>query len=707
MRVHRLATALAVALLALVLLPAPAARAQQAPRLEVDELEATLRPGGGLVVRGGVVNPGTAVLADVRVVATLQRRTTSRVDFQRAVDGTPARRRTVGSAEVELGAVAPGQRIPVELIADAADLGLGGVDDDVAGVYPLRLQLVSADGVLDELRTGAVALPEQVGEPVRVAVLVPIDSPLGLLGRGPVEGDPLAGGLGEDPRLPGLAAALAAAPEMPLTVATSGAVLRAAADAATDGFRVRDAAGEVVVPADAPEARRAQALVTDLQNVLARDQTAHVALPYASADLVALVRAGQADAAREAVSDGALSAGEATGVRPVPGVLWPPDGLDEPTLDALAAGLDLVVLDAADLATVAAAAVSPLPAQRLRTPTGAGVTALVADPWLSPLIGGRLPGADGQPVPWPGAGGAALAAQRVVAETAALYFEAPFSGEPRGLLLAPPQLWDAPPDAVTRLLEGIAGAPWLRPVTVPDLAAQVASASDPVGLRYPAEARDRELPVDYLGEVADARDEVASLASVLAEGADPDEPARLVQVAASVHERDRLEHGRALLDAVNDTAQRVFDGISVVDGPPFTLTGAGGSRIPVELRNDGTAPVEVLVGLAAAQQFAVEPLRQQVVLPPGEVARVAFDVRALTPGVTRPIAVVVSDLEGERVLARDDMVVRARTSSVTALALMVGAGAVLGAWWFRDARRRRRERPESSHLSLRTLSGNP
>lgn len=675
---------LAVALLLVVpAVPAAGQTAEGGARLEVDQLSATVRPGGGLAVRGRVVNTGAAPLDDVDVVATLQRRTPTRLDFQQAVDGAVPRRSAVTSATVAVGPIDPGAQAPVEVARTAQELGLGGVDDRLAGVYPLRLQVVAGGEVLDEVRTGVVVLPETVGEPVRTALLVALDNQVALTGTGAVRADPLAGGLAEDARLSRMAAALADGPEVAMTVATSGLVLEAAADA-VDGYQVQDAAGTVVIEPGAPETVRAAELLTDVERVLRRGVVEHVALPYASADLVALVRGGQPDAARHAVGYGVLSVASTSGIRPVPGVLSPPDMLDDATLDALAAGLDLVVMDPANLdaRTPDAAVLSPPPVRRLRTPAGTTVTAAVTDPWLTPLLSSPA---------WP-EDGPAVAAQRVLAESAALYFEAPFASEPRGLLLAPPQRWDPAPGVLAALLDGLAAAPWVRPVTVPDLAAQLATPEEAISLIYPEAARARELSPEYLAEVGETRQTVASLATVLAAGADPVEPERLVAVAASVDFRGRPQDGLQLLQAVEAAARTVFDGIKVVDSPPFTLTGNGGGQIPVEVRNDGPAPIEVAVRMSSPLRFTVDTPEQRVTLQPAEVARVVFSVRAVTPGVTAPIDVTVTDLEGSRVLDRADVVVRARTSSVAAVVLMMGAGAVLVVWWFRDARKRRQER---------------
>src|SRR3712207_8953985 len=50
----------------------------------------------------------------------------------------------------------------------------------------LRLQVVTDAGVLHQTTTGVVVLPELLGEPVRAALVVPVDGEVGLTGSGTV-----------------------------------------------------------------------------------------------------------------------------------------------------------------------------------------------------------------------------------------------------------------------------------------------------------------------------------------------------------------------------------------------------------------------------------------------------------------------------------------------------------------------------------------
>jgi len=707
--VRRVALALGLLLTALAVpAPAPPAAAAAAqepgPSLEVTELGAVLRPGGAISLRGLVTNPAAEPSGDLRLVATLQRRTTDRADYQRALDQGLSERGGVARVTVPVGSLPPGGSAPVELQRSAQELGLGNVPDRLAGVYPLRLELRDGDGPVDVVTTSVVALPEVVGEPVRFALVAPLDSAIALPEGDTYAADPLAGGLaGDDPRLPAIAGELAAAPEIPLTLATSGAVLAQAAEAA-GGYVTADAAGPVAVaPAD-PPAAAAGRLVTDVTALLRRPPVEHVALPYASADLVALVRAGQPAAAQEAVGEGVRSAEERTGDRPAAGVLLPPDGIDRATLDVLVPSTDAVILDADNTADgpAPAAGRTPSPVRSVRTSDGQALAGLVADPWLSPLLAGTPDISDEGPV---------LAAQRLVGETAAHYFELPFAPERRGVLVQPPRLFDPPDGMLAAVVAAVAAAPWLEPVTVPGLLAEVAPGPEPLTLAYPEDALARELPVPYLRDVAEARSAVGTLANLLTT-ADPSPPASSIgarlQVVTGVGYRgaQRQDEGRAVVTAALRGAEEVFASVRVEQGPQILLTSARGS-VPVTVTNTAPVPLSVRVTVTAPlQRFAFPDPPQPdgtcgsdqrsrwcvVQLEAGSSRTVEFEAEALTPGSIAPIDVAVSDPGGQRRLAYGRVVVRSQTSSVVAIAVTAGAGLFLALWWVREVRRGRRTR---------------
>lgn len=701
-RLRAAVAALVLALAPLLAAAPPAAVAQPAgarppgapppASLVVEELSGTVRDGDGVRVRVRV--PAGVPATGARLEATLLRRTISRFDYQAAVDAGEERA-ALGTATADLTPAGDGTATGL-LEVPLAELGLPRVADATQGVYPLRLELVADadDGreVLDEVRTSVVLLADPVGPPVRTALLVPVSGQVGLSGGGGVRVDPLAGDLAADGRLPAIAAGLAAAPDVALTVATDGVVVEEAMHAA-EGYVAQDAAGTVEVPPADPAvtadqrgpAERGRQMVEDLRAVVARPAVDQIALPYAVADLVALTRADLADEVRRSLAQGARSVEESTGERPAPAVLWPPDGSDDATLGVLDASVDTLVLDAGRLATpVEPDLVSPPPVRRVRTPEGAAVVAAVGDPWLGDVLaraGGPASGsADGAPV----------VAQRVIGETAAVYFERPYETDPRGLLLAPPQDWAVTGPDLVALVEGLGAAPWLAPVTLPQLVREVPPPGEAERLAYPPSAQSRELDPAYVREVAAARGAVAALGNVLpGDDTTAARAGRLLDLAASVHYRgaDR-DLGAALVGEVQTVAGRVADQIEVLPGPLVTLTSTDG-QVPVTVRSSAPVPVEVRVALQATRfAFPDGAVRDAVALTPGEARTLFFTAEARSPGATHPIEVVVTDGGGTE-LARARLVVRSTTFSVAAVLITGGAAVFLALWWVRDARGRR------------------
>lgn len=678
---------------------APAPSGTAAPALVVDELSGVVRDGQPLRL---AVRVAGGADEGARLAVTLQRRTISRFDFQRAVDDGEDRA-TVGAVDVPLE-MAPDGAAAAVVDVPLPELGVGAVVDATQGVYPLHVELVvdGEDGsrVLDELRTSVVLLAEPVGPPVRTALMVPVVGEVGLTGGGGVRIDPLAGDLSADGRLPQIASALAAAPEVALTVATDGIVVEEAAHAAA-GFVAVDAAGTVEVPPAEPDvppqewgpAERGRQLLADVRTIVARPAVDQVALPYAAADLVALTRAGLDDEVRRAVAQGTRSVEELTGARPAPGVLWPLDGIDDPTLEVLDTGVDTLVLDAGELETpVEPGDVSPPAVRRVRTPRGSQTVAAVGDPWLGEVLARAGTPSSGSE------DGAPVVAQRIIGETAAVYFERPYATQVRGLVLAPPGDWAASGADLGALVRGLAEAPWLAPVTVPQLVRDLPPAPGAERLDYPATAAARELDDGYLTALGAARHAVAALANVL--GADDPTPARasrLLDLAASTQYRGPgAARGEELVAEVGAVAGRVADRIEVLPGPLVTLTSTDG-QVPVTLLSSAPVPVQVRVRLEASRfTFPEGAERDEVTLAPGEARTLFFPAEALSPGATHPIAVVVSDGGGTE-LARQRLVVRSTTFSVAAVLITGGAGAFLTLWWVRDARSRRRQ-----HVALAT-----
>ncbi len=705
-----LATALAAALAVTGAVGGGQATAQvdrqaAGPSLDVVALPAVVRAGDEVAFRVAVENPGDAALEGAAVELVVSERTRSRSDHRASLEADADERRTLARLRQDVAPVAPGGETGALLEASAAELGLGGLATRGEGVHPVRIALTDADGaVLDEVRTSLVALSPAVGEPLRLGLVLGVAGEFSAAVEGVVEGDPLGGRLGDpaaeaadpgrdavdasaaDP-LPGMVAALAGAPRLPLTVAAD-AVIVEQARAAADGYTAADAAGPyLVTPAD-PPAQRAEDLVADLSAVLARPGVDHLALPYAQADLVALTRAGAAEEATRAITVGATRADAATGARPLPGVLVPPDGLDERTLRAaVAAGVERVLLRTDELTGAGgsddAALRSRSPVRRLRTAPGPPVTALVADPWPSEVLG---TGAVGR-----GAADPEVVAQHILADTAALYFERPFDERVRGSLVAPPPAAAADPAVLAALLDAVADAPWLRPVGIEDLATEVTPEEEPVELAYPPAARLREHDRRLLDAIAAARAGLATLQGALPDPSVADADDRLLLLAASTTLRDDVPTATALVAEVAADVAAVRSSVTVLRGPQITLTRRDDNVLPVTLRNNGALPLRVQVSMTSPSyrfEGAVE-----VTLAAGELRTLGFRAHALRPGATAPVTVEVRDGDGEQLLAPPvDLSVRSTAYSRAAVAIAAASGLGLAVWWVRDAQRRRRAR---------------
>lgn len=703
------ARAAALLTAAALLLAAPAAAQTTSEDLEgdvslrVQQLTGTLTPGGELVLDARVVSESPRDLRGLRLVGTLHGAVPSRFAFQRAVD------------DGQLGAVIDGfsdeiDRLPagggerVQLERSAAQLGFRRPDQ--FGVYPLRLQLLHDGQALDEIRTALVFSPEDVEEPVRAAFVLPVSAPPLLSAEGGYERMQLLEQLGRAGQAQALVGSLAARPGFPATMAPDGLLLDEATDLA-GGFTLTSSprnGDEPVETTVAPEdflATQAARLLERIAEVAGRRNVDLLPMTYGRADLVALIRGDMVSEAVRHVQEGRGAVERATGSSPLESVLWPADGLDAPTLDAvLDAGVDTVVLSEDYLVRPDGRALTPSPVRELRRTREPRPGVLVPDPWLEEALG-RESTPHGRPV----------AVQRVVAETAAVYFERPFAADVRGLLLAPPQRWEPERGLAGALMDGIDEAPWLQPVTVSKLVDSVEPETAPVHLTYPQAARTRELSADYVGQLRSARRALGSLASMLATGDDtPSRFDRMLRTAASVDFRTAPEaaDGRALIATVRRTVEDLYSAVELVDGPQVWMDAEG--PIPVTVANHADVPLRLRVRPVSLRFEFDDPEGQTVTLDANQTRILTFDARATTAGGRVPVSIVVEDADGVVILAQGTVVVRSTAVSVAALVVTAGAGLFLAGWALRQFARRRRSTgvPEADRQPRPTVqAGDP
>lgn len=645
--------------------------------LFVEGLRGVLTTDDEFDVQLRIPNTRRGAVEDLRVVGTLHTAVGSRFALQQAVDDDQLGS-VVDSFAESVDRLPKGENANVRMTREADELGFTG--DGRAGVYPLRLQLREDGEVIDQLRTAVVFTPSEVEQPLQTAFVLPVDGPPLTGAGGEVDTARLSEQLGADGRARQLVAPLAAGDPFPLTLALNGAFL--------------DHIGQVVRGEQGAAAERATRFLDGLREVAGSSRVETLGMPYGRADLVALTRGGMAEEAVRHVQEGRDTVGRHVDTPTDSRVVWPPDGLDGDTLAALTdAGADTVMLGEDYLSVPRRQQLSPSPVRELRDSDDGETTALVPDPWLADVLAAERFAATRGP---------ALTAQRVLAETAAAYFERPFTDEARGLLLAPPQSWEPPEELVTQLGDALTNAPWLRPVGLSTLERTIEPPGPPITLDYPEAARDRELPSQYVDRLRHAREELGALSRVLP--ADPQIASSfdgLVRMAASVHYRRHgstdtysafpvpLSEGGAMLNEVLDTAQDVFSSVEVVEGPRVLIDEQG--DVPVTLANESRLPLRLRVRLLTGRfSFPADSGEQVVTVGAGEQRTLTFRAQAITPGARSPIAVVVEDPEGVTLLAEGRVVVRSTGVSVAGLVATVGAGLFLTAWAIRQLTRRRR-----------------
>lgn len=643
--------------------------------LTLERLSGVVQPGDELRLRVRVENARARSREDLRVLVTVHRRTTTRFGYQQALDAGDVGQILHGFA-ADLDPLPGGSSRQVSLGQTTGELGLSRPERQ-AGVYPLRVRLLAGEEVVTEVITGVVLGPETVTKPVDVAIVAPLSAAPARRPDGVFTGQAFEDALSTDGAIGSTLSALIDHPELAATVVLDGLHLEDVA-ARTAGYRFADGADVLEREVTSPQARLARDHLAGVREVTARPTIDIVALPFGAADLVALVRHRLRGEALRHLTDGTDAVKHLTGTVPLETVLWPPDGLDVPTLFELpSARIDTVVLTAAYLAPPEQIELSPSPVQELRTTSGGSFTALIPDPWLDDTLVRGTPD------------GPVVAAQRLVGEMAAVYFEAP-SVAGRGLLLAPPSpTTPLPAGLLDALAEQLAGARLLQPVTLSALMTLVEPAADPARLAYPPRSRSAELTPRYLDGLAAARAQLGSLEGVLV--SDPATPARfdrLLLRAASIHYRHDPGKGLANIDAVSGSVVRLYGGVEVVETAPITLTSAE-EDLPVVVRSTAEVPLRVRISLATPRYALEDAGTREVVLEPGVTEILTFRVRALVPGGTSPVRVVVSDLDGVIDLATGRIIVRSTASSPVAIGLMTGALVVLMVWWLRDGARRR------------------
>jgi len=694
--------------------PSPTPEPEDPIRVVVtDILPRNPRPGGAVQVLGVLRNTGSREITDLRVRLQVGEAIQFRGELHNADADRPPTSLRVGTRPV-LRSLAPGAATRFDLRATVGELGLREV-----GVYPVDVVARgnAGDG-LDSLGIAPTWLPwfgTVSPRRTRVAVVWPLTDVSHRNVDGTLRDDELARSLDEKGRLHGLLTAAHNAlvprcgpgvartpgpPEppparcepVPVTLAVDPSLLETVSRM-TEPYTVRDEDGD---EKDGTGVAAATTWLTRLRTGGLLNTV--LALPYADPDVTALSRGEDARNREDLVSAAELGTEvmrTVLDVTPDPLVAWPPPGPVPPAAaDALAlTGARAFVLDP-EAYDEAEPATSRTPSARsvyTTSRTGLNLDGLVVEPELSNLLAARDPG------------GARLAEQRFLAETAIVALEAP--GVSRTLVLALPRGTTVDPVAASEKLRDLGRLPWLCPV---DLRAAAGGNE-----RCPDEAPSDDVPepvtrgdvrtdttgslsASYLARVTADRDRAEQLTeSVLSQDATVRDEVATIKgrlrraVARAESSTGRTEPETARLDAraLRDEVDRLT-GAVVVRGGRSLLTSSKGS-ISVSVENTLRVPVQVRVRFTSRTATLTDAETDLLTISAGHAVQAKVQAQAQRSGQFVVFAQVV-DRTGRPFGPETELIVRSTRFGRLALAVTVAAFGVLlvaaGVRIFRRAR---------------------
>jgi hypothetical protein len=436
------------------------------------------------------------------------------------------------------------------------------------------------------LVTPVIYLAQPPEKPMLSSVSVPLDAPIAFGADNALVDSAFPGSLvrGGSHRAPLDAIAGSASPRHPRGVVDLLAdplVITQARDLA-DGYRTADG---TQVASDAPQATEAARFLEILTGITrATNNVQTVAAPYGNPILPAMVPSLEPQLAAQRSAGNIVL--ESLGAAPALSVARPADGkLNDVTLDWLAHQSTDVVLGDADTVdrTPWQGPYAPAPT----VPTTEGPTLVLPDPNTELLFANTDLLQD--PV---------LAAQVVLGELAVIWKQEPVPVEPiqRGVAVAPPAT--LPPAMWAPLLDRLAGAPFLSPVSLTQLVEKVApdNANEVGALTTQSEDA---FDANYVADIQRLSTDVQSINSMLGPGSPepPDLRRRLFTATAPPYVVDPLA-GRPWLASVDAAAQQAFAAVSPTMSQTFTFTSREGT-IPMQMGNPGDNSYNVQVELTS------------------------------------------------------------------------------------------------------------
>jgi hypothetical protein len=243
------------------------------------------------------------------------------------------------------------------------------------------------------------------------------------------------------------------------------------------------------------------------------------------------------------------------------------------------------------------------------------------------------------------------------------------------------------------LLEGIGGAPFLKPVTVSALVDHVhptnpnVNPTDPNDFAPLNAPDDSSFEPDYASRITTLEGSVDALGSMLpADDLTARDLRRQLFIATAPPYQFDPTAGSAWLDAAEAATGRAFAAATPTGSRQFTFTSTEG-KIPVQFGDPGPTPLNITVELQSTSFTFPSGNQKAVTLDHGGVV-VEFPVIAQTSGLSQ-IDVVVRAPDGREI---DRTRIDVRSTAVNHIALLVtaGAAAVLVALYMRRWVRRRR-----------------
>lgn len=340
-----------------------------------------------------------------------------------------------------------------------------------------------------------------------------------------------------------------------------------------------------------------------------------IATPYADPDVLSLSRAGMGADIRTATAAAAAPMAAAHLAGPTTSVAVPPDGLaDQRTLTNLvAAGASTILLDSTILPDLRAQITSdPLTRQTVH---GKKVDLIAYDDTLQKIVGStdsRTPG------------GAVLADQRFLAETAMITSEAPFRG--RTVVVVPPRRWDPDPVFARTVLTQSSTAPWLHAVELKDV-----QSLRPVERTLQGQKLTAGLSKHYLRPVKDLATRIGQFSTIF----QPPQSTFTLGVPRmeSSAWADQTRAGATLRQTLDDELTQAAGKIRVLNDS-YTLAGRS-ARIPITVSNGlshGTVQVKVHAYSQNETRLRVESDDSTITLDPGHKDSVTLYMKASANG---------------------------------------------------------------------------